>query len=132
MRGEVNPNGGCPASRAYNAWRADTLHGAPGFKRGAAWTGHIHFRQDIAWVLELLVEIAKRVDDDWALAPRVGQAADAAHPVDADSFEVAKVCAVVQVVHRVHVAPADGYDHFKNQLFDFGDFKFHEQCPKTG
>ena len=46
-------------------------------------------------------------------------------PVDADDLHVAEVQRVVDMAHRVHVAPADGHRHLVDQLLLLGDVEAH-------
>ena len=69
----------------------DPLHRAPGFKRGAPGVARIHPDQDIAGVLELLVEVAERIHDDRAFAFRVGHTTNGIHPVDPRRLQVAEM-----------------------------------------
>jgi hypothetical protein len=76
-------------------------------------------------IAELTDEVAEGVDDDEALAVHVRRATHAVQPVDADDLHVAEVQRVVDMAHRVHVAPADGHGHLVHQLLLLGDVEAH-------
>src|SRR6185312_13970579 len=80
---------------------------------------------------QLPVEIAERVHDHDALAGRVWLAAERAEPVDARRLQKAKVAPVVQVAHRVHVAPADRDVHLVHEFLGMWYFYFHGDLEMT-
>lgn len=129
---KVNPDGGGASGRANHARLVRAFHRDPAFKSGATGITHIHPDQHVTWIFKLLVKVAKRIDDNRAFALWIGLAANGVHPVNPGSFHVAKVGAIVQVSHRVHVTPSNGDVHFVHQVFLLGNLDFHDSVILSG
>src|SRR3990167_237236 len=131
FRRKVDPDRGGSSGGTNHTRLIGAFHGGPAFKGGAARIAHIHFHQHIAWVFELLVEVAKGIDDHRTLAFRVGLAANGEHPVDPNGFDVTEVAGVVEVAHRIHVAPANRNMHRMDELLALRKFELHAPKPSS-
>src|SRR6185503_20414884 len=74
----------------------------------AAGRGAEHLDLHRAGIVDGLAKVARRIDDHDARAvPRLAARHERLEPPDARLLHVAEVDRVVDVAHRVHVAPAD-------------------------
>ena len=129
---EVHPDRGGATGCVYLARLVGPLHRDPGLESGARRVTHIHLDADIAGVAQLAIKIAKRIDDDGAFAMRAGGASDEAHPVDAGRLHVTEIHRVIDMAHRIHIAPAHGDEHLIDEFLGFWNFDSHGVKARTG
>ena len=121
----VHPHRFRSTARVQHARLVTPLQGDVGFEAAPTRLSHVVLRQHIARVLQLLQEVAERIHDHWPLSRGVWRARHPMQPLDADDLQVAKIDGVVDMAHRIHVAPADRDHHLQRQLLRLGKFESH-------